>query len=235
MFSWIAIGLIAPASADCAHPLPWFSSQASSAPEDPTLWFFLPLDLPIDVSFSALDRSGLAVPISATRQPGAGGLQVWRLALDTTGTGKVTVEARWGDDQQDAAATAVRIQSVWHAPTRTTPRIEDAGVTRTAWMCSFQESRDLRIAAPGAVALELVWADSLDAWNAGDRQRAVFPDHPGRLWGQGAPEPRIELGHLSCFGETFDWDRAEVWIGVRALTLDGRDGEISAPIRVRAP
>jgi hypothetical protein len=243
--------LLAPASAKCRGPQAIVSSDGQVVPADPVVWVFVPSRQAEDFRVEARDTSGEPVAAVATRAPGGPELQVWRVALDRTRNGEISLQARWSEGGYPGSVDAtLTVLPDWPWRARRTPTAQDAGATRLQWTCSHQESRDLRVDAPDAVAYELVWAISESDWARGEVQTITLPQHWQQVFGSmessstessstessstESPAP-IALGYLNCTGEWFEWRQPQVWVGVRALYADGSRSPLPAGLQVAAP
>jgi hypothetical protein len=226
--------LLAPVSAKCRMPQPIVSSDGEVVPADPVVWVFVPRREVGDFVLQAQDAQGRAVPSRVERVPGGRDLQVWKVALDTSGDGRVSLKASWTHYGSETLEASVTVRESWSAPALSAPSVQDAGVTRLSWTCSHQETRDLAVVAPAAVAYELVWAGSEADWARGEVQTATLPSHWSQVFGE-RRSPELALGHLNCTGEWFEWRLPRVWVGLRALYADGSRSPLSAPLAVAAP
>jgi hypothetical protein len=226
--------LLDAASARCAEPQAVVSSSGEVVPPDPVVWVFVPRSLVEDMVVQAQDSQGRAVPTVVERAPGALDLQVWKVSLDTSRDGPVSLRATWQSYGEDSVEATLTVHSSASVPALGVPIVQDAGVTRSVWTCSHQESRDLTVRAPGAVAYELVWAGSKEDWDLGEVQTTTLPSHWRQVWGQ-RTSPELALGYLNCTGEWFEWRHPRVWVGVRALYADGSKSPLSEGLLITAP
>jgi hypothetical protein len=112
--------------------------------------------------------------------------------------------------------------------------LADGRYDKDAWTCSHTDAVTARPSVD-AWAYRIEWARTEAAYRAGDREILVVPASMKAFWG-GAEAPRIELGHLNCFGETIPADAlAETaYLGIIPLGPWAEGDAPDHPIAVRS-
>jgi hypothetical protein len=228
----LALLLTPAAAADCMMPQAFFS-VAPSSPGTATAFFFSPAPLEESPRFSATDGDGQPVPF--TVEPLTGELGVWQLVLTAT-PGEITLAAAMPvDSWYHARPVTLTVVSDWTAPG---PRaLASTEIRSFVWTCDHQATHDLHLTGPPPVAWAVEWAESPAAWQSGERRTAWLPGNTSSFFrGTPATDSRLELGYVSCMGETFRWPGPTIVARVVAVDADGAlRPVVDAPIRLDAP
>lgn len=235
------VGPVWPATvhAMCAFPVSFFSpGNGSRLPPQASVYLFVPNAgvMPADPTVVASAR-GAALPVTVERLSVTPSFATYRINFTATSGTRVRLETK--QETGLAAAARYEIDAGWRKPRSAAVDVVEVETEDYRWTCSFTLARKLTLSAPAA-AYRLEWTDTLADYEAGRRSHAIFPRHPQLFftWDGSPPAPpggQLKLGHVSCFGFTFEWPTSEVWMGVAALDEDGGERPLGKTVRVPRP
>jgi hypothetical protein len=228
------------AEAKCARASGTIAPATGKIPKKPVLRLLLP-------EWQANEYKGLPtlrarskgaiVPITVRPDTIASGLRTYRLDVGATTAGALDVELLDSAGGIDGT-WSYEIDPTWAAPTTSTAAITTSHEV-SAWTCSHTRTTSLHFAA-NAWAYRVVAATSADLLAKGKTKSFVLPRATEQLWGWDpakiAATSSVALGHVSCFGDTFDWTSTFVVADVFALQPDGSEQKVNvAPLVLPAP
>jgi len=157
---------------------------------------------------------------------------------DSEGPGELTLTAGGPHVPDTTATIEVGADGESTAVAPAPPQVVSQGTTAHQWSCSHQATRDLNLLAPGAVAIQVATARTVDALGS-SADTTVLPARPSGLWGGAAAAPdgkgRVELGYVDCIGATVRFAGAPLVARLASVYADGSTGPWSEAISLEVP
>jgi len=224
LFAKVVLLLSFPASAwaSCRQPGSFLSPHdGASVPVNPVIHAFVVG--PGDFDWKVSDENAHPLQHRVVALPSIGVFRAFRVEIQSADATSVVIgESRYTVDR------------AWKAPSATAVTVDSVTASNYLWDCSKHETRNLVINEP-ADAYRVIWAESAESWERGERKEVVLPAHifeafrsrhdevPPKLLATG----RVELGYANCTGLTFVW-KGPIWAGVIGLFSDG--SETTSPV-----
>lgn len=219
--------LLAPeAGADCMAARSFISpATGSRVPADPVLFAFVPWDRPVPgVEVTA---GGEEVEAKITHLSTTPTFKSYRIDVDRHQPGDIHVKVSLVVQDSEAVYTEATytIDPAWKKTSKASEvKAKMLGKEVDAWTCSHNMTYNLEPSVQ-APAYRVQWATTVEDYEAGKRQSAVFP-----FTLQGFFDEKLEhvftvikLGHANCLSDTFKWPDALVYVGLAALHEDGTE------------
>jgi hypothetical protein len=230
----LAAATASPARADCASPRVVFApADGAAIPVGAVLHVFVPGGDRVPGVSVVADGQRIAADVDVVGRGAAGDVTALSVRPAAGVYERLTVEVA---SAYPSSATYRRDRG-WRA--RRDQAVKLAGVTRERhrWSCSHTDAVFLDLESE-AVAFEVEWARSADAWDTGTQAIQVLPRHRDDFWraaeGKAAgATTTIGLGHLSCLGETIPEAAlgGPLYVRVTGLFVDGsRTAQWAAPV-----
>lgn len=248
-------GIARQASAKCAGPSIAFAPADGSHVEPGVTWVFIPGYLGDKTVEITVRSDGETLPATITQVSRNETFTTYRVAVDgTPGAGSLerlryTVDAEVQYDDWKSRGSASYQTGTHQTPDHdvaTPPAAEpvlllDPSYHHSQWSCSYT---DKVTATPSqhAPAYRIEWARSEDAYRRGIRSTVVVPWSMKVFWlsseriNAEPPGAELQLGHVSCFGETIPAEALArtVYLGIVPLRGDADVAAPADPIAVRS-
>jgi len=209
----LVTGISRQADADCAAPSIAFAPADGSQVADAVTWVFVPGhlgDIQAEITLRSADGELPAEVVQVSRTES---FATYRVAARPVAAGSidalrytVDVAVQYHEDWSVRGSASYHLQHQDPASSTTSEPVQllDPSYQTSRWTCSHT---DKITATPSQLAptYRIEWARSESAYRRGIRSTIVVPWSMDLFW-QGSddqpPAAQIELGHLSCFGET---------------------------------
>ncbi len=232
------------AEAKCMQPSAALAPSDGSVPQKPVFWLFVPewqasKSTPLFGATSKVGGKTTKLPVIVFPESKAAGMQVFRVEVPAAKPGPLELDLA---DPSGAPTTwSFTVDPGWKAPTTSATTVTFVHEV-SSWKCSHNRTTNLVFPAT-AFAYRVVTAATADELKKGKGRSFVLPRSSGLLWGSlsswittNAPEAAIPLGHVNCYGMTFDFTASSTFADVFALQADGSEQKVNAaPLSIPAP
>ena len=224
------------ARADCANPRVVFApADGARVPPAPVLHVLVPGGDRAPRIVVLADGLPIEAQIEVASRGTGADVTALRVRPSAAARGRLTVAV----EGLSSGSASYVIDPAWRASRRAAVELSGVSRKRDRWSCSHTDAFLLEVDS-AAVAYQVEWASSADAWDTGAQSVQVLPRHSDDFWGvkpqRGATT--IGLGYLSCLGETIP-ERAlggPLYVRVTGLLADGTTtARWAAPVLLTEP